>query len=551
MNKLLKSALWYLARGLPAFPCRPRDKKPLIKWEPYQRECPRIEQVEQWWKNAPEANVAIAMGRGMIAVDLDGDGAEGLLTARGICLPPEAPRVKTGNGWHVYLAVTERIENCTALLDTDGHKPQVDIRGDGGYVIAPPSVHENGNVYTWRVVPPVFPPPAAPESLLALIRAFKHPGHTEPHSDAPPKENQGWVADALRGVGDGKRDNTATRLAGYFVTRRIPEDVTKGILYGFADRCLPAFAHRDIDRIYASIAKTNERHGGQQEENQTQARPVTIQHVSESITEVRNIVAAGPQRTAQTPFPSLNTMLSGGFSSGELILLGGRPGTGKTAFALEMARSASKAGDTVLVVSREMIAAALTRRMLSQQGQIHASTLKTGRLLDWNRLDQASAALSALPIWLTDSALNVQDVELAIQAVPYHLDFLIVDYLQLMRAPINIRERRLQVENISQNLKTMAIRHEMPILCLSSLSRPAEGKDKRPTMGSLRESGELEHDADIVILLHREQGEEKTECMLVKNRDGETGMVNLIFRPEWVSFSELAEASEVPESWVH
>jgi replicative DNA helicase len=120
----------------------------------------------------------------------------------------------------------------------------------------------------------------------------------------------------------------------------------------------------------------------------------------------------------------------------------------------------------------------------------------------------------------------------------------IVDYLQLVAAPREVKDRRLQVEAVSLGLKTLALQHRIPLLCLSSVSRPAAGNPE-PSLSSLRESGELEHDADVVLLLHRpvEEGEEVV-CRIAKNRSGAVGKVSLTFRPAWVTFDERILAPE-------
>jgi len=140
----LAAAEQYLSRGWHPIPCRPREKVSVIRWRDYQDRAPTLAEVRQWWSAWPTANVAIVTGRGVVVVDLDGDGAEALLADHGIALPPDAPRVRTGHGEHVYLGCPEQIHNRAALFSTAGHKPQVDIRGDGGYVLAPPALHPTG-----------------------------------------------------------------------------------------------------------------------------------------------------------------------------------------------------------------------------------------------------------------------------------------------------------------------------------------------------------------------------------------------------------------------
>jgi replicative DNA helicase len=179
--------------------------------------------------------------------------------------------------------------------------------------------------------------------------------------------------------------------------------------------------------------------------------------------------------------------------------------------------------------------------MLAQAARVPAAALKSGRLGDgeWILVRDTLPKLKALPVWLTDRAVTLDEITTVVNgfAETPPLGLLVVDYLQLVRAPETIRDRRLQVEHVSQGLKELAVRHGIPVLCLSSLSRPpSEAKDKRPTLASLRESGELEHDADVVLFLHREPHEAETDLIVAKNRDGRVGIVPLLFQAESVAF---------------
>jgi replicative DNA helicase len=159
------------------------------------------------------------------------------------------------------------------------------------------------------------------------------------------------------------------------------------------------------------------------------------------------------------------------------------------------------------------------------------------------KLGPTITKLGSYPIWLLDEAVSLDEITAVVTGwrETTALGLLIVDYLQLVRAPRGIRERRLQVEHVSQALKTLAVQCQIPVLCLSSLARALDGaKEHRPTLASLRESGELEHDADVVLLLHREPRQSETECIVAKNRDGAVGLARLVFRPLFVSFAEAA-----------
>ena len=532
MTGCYDAAREYLAMGLHPIPAD--GKRPLVDWKGYQSEPPHADQVDEWWRRWPNANVGLVVGRGLIVVDLDGDGAEGLLHNASVALPKDAPRVRTGNGAHVYLSVAEPVGDRIGLLAAPGGKPQVDVRGIG-FVVAPPSVHPNGRRYEWEVPLSAEIPPAP----AALLRLLRQPKTTE--AQAPDRSGYGWVAEALGGVGKGLRDATCTKLAGYFIGKGIDrETVTALLAEGFARNCTPAFGAADVRKCVESIAR---KHGvtGDGE------RAITPAHLSAVLDALRSEIASGPRQTVPTPFPSLNDFLGGGFADGELVYLGARPGVGKTALGLEIARAAGKLKRSVLVVSREMVNVALARRLLAQEARVSASAIRSGRLQPGETygVDTAIPKLARLPIWMTDEAVSLGEITDLVTswAASPRLDLLIVDYLQLVRAPREIRERRLQVEAVSHTLKTLALQCKLAVLCLSSLARTKDerGKERMPTLSDLRESGELEHDADVVLLLHREPMKPETDCIVAKNRDGRVGRAHLMFRHEFVAFDEATE----------
>jgi hypothetical protein len=541
-NPFLQAALKYRQMGYHPIPCRPKDKIPLLSWKDFQTTMPTDEQIQSWWSRTPDANVALVLGRGTFAVDLDGgDDAEQLLANAGIALPPGAPRSRTGSGYHVFLTSYNAVPDRVGLLSTNGGKPQVDIRGVG-IVIAPPSVHPNGKVYEWIEPLMVVKPPHTPLNLVDLI------------ARAPVKEDSGtatwavqqsrfWVADALRGVGEGQRDQTCTRLAGYFLQKGIPEEAVTALLSeSFGRACVPPFSSRDVEKCVASIARRESVEGSD--------RAVAAKHISAVLNEFEESLSRGPSPTLPTPFPTLNHFLNGGFAPGELIFLGARPGVGKTALGLELARKAAqRAAGATLIISREMKNIALARRLVAQDSRIPASTLKRAELdksQQWSFV-QSLSRLRQLPLWFTDDVVSLDEILTLIHDMSTEtpLDLLVVDYLQLIRAPKSVKERRHQVEAVSQGLKTLALQYNMPVLCLSSLSRaPKDEKMRPPSLSDLRESGELEHDADVILLLHRQYHEQDTQCIVAKNRDGRLGTVQLNFRSEYVAFDEAAAQAE-------
>lgn len=537
-SALGEAALAYWELGLHPIPCMPKSKRPLVQWRPFQDQAPTREMVEGWWKDGPLCNIALVLGRGLFAVDLDGGpDAEALLHDRGIVLPSSAPRSKTASGYHVFLAADEPIPDSVGLLTgPTGGKPQVDIRGVG-VVIAPPSIHPSGVPYEWEV-PFVACDmvPRAPEGLLELIRQRRTPT-TQP---AGPKAGESWAIEALRGVGEGQRDAMCTRLAGYFLHRGLDAEMVEALLVGtFAANCQPPFPASDVRKCVRSIARREQVDGKEQ--------AVMAQPLAAVLDALMESMKAGPPAAVPVPFPTLERMLCGGFQAGELILLGARPGVGKTALALEFARCAARRDTSVLIISREMTNVALSRRMLAQDAHVNASRIRRTDFTEADRwaIKESLGRLRGLPIWLCDQAVSLAQIN-ALVAATTALGLLIVDYLQLVRAPAEIKERRHQVEAVSAGLKTLALQYRVPVLVLSSLSRPSDKSDRTPpTLASLRESGQLEHDADTILLLHRPYDTEETECIVAKNRDGRLGKINLYFRSEFVSFLEAEHQSEV------
>ncbi|MBI4240238.1 MAG: AAA family ATPase, partial [Candidatus Rokubacteria bacterium] len=260
---LLVTALDYHQRGWCPIPLRSRGKvenrkRPLLReWEPYQRSRPTEEEVRQWWRRWPDANVGLVTGAvsRMFALDLDGD-ADALLHANGITLP-ETPTSETGGGGrHVLFEHPGYpIPNGVKLLvgrATKGAKaPQVDVRGDGGYIVAPPSLHGSGRRYAWRIAP-TAPLAPAPPGLLELIRDR---ARDQGAAERPPDSS--WVVAALRGpVPEGQRNDTAARLAGHFLAKRYPEDEVAAVLELWArTACHPPMDLRELQTTVRSIAR--------------------------------------------------------------------------------------------------------------------------------------------------------------------------------------------------------------------------------------------------------------------------------------------------------
>ena len=244
-----------------------------------------------------------------------------------------------------------------------------------------------------------------------------------------------------------------------------------------------------------------------------------------------------------------------GLNRGELILIAARPGMGKTSIALNMAlHAALNEHQTVAVFSLEMSREQLVMRLLSRAALIPSQSLLTGQLSDqqWRDASDAAQALSATDIRIDDNpTLTVSDMNAQCRRVP-NLGLVVIDYLQLMQSAGSghswSNESRTQaVSDISRMLKIMAKELNVPVICLSQLSRANEARqDKRPMLSDLRESGAIEQDADVVIGLYRDgyynkesENPNLAEAIILKNRKGQTGTVELLWQPEYTSFTSI------------
>ena len=254
-----------------------------------------------------------------------------------------------------------------------------------------------------------------------------------------------------------------------------------------------------------------------------------------------------------TGFVDLDRTLTG-FHPSELILLAARPGMGKTSFALNILLHAGKySGKTVVFFSLEMSREQLANRLISSEAFLDNKKLMTGKLSadDWDKVTLASSSLAHTTIYIDDNpSLSVADMNAKCRRVD-NLGLVIIDYLQLMQSSGSGRsyagENRQQVvADISRALKIMAKELNVPVICLSQLSRAVESRtDKRPILSDLRESGAIEQDADSVMFLYREEyynqnTEEKgiAECIVAKNRHGETGAVKMQWIGQYQTFTD-------------
>jgi replicative DNA helicase len=253
-----------------------------------------------------------------------------------------------------------------------------------------------------------------------------------------------------------------------------------------------------------------------------------------------------------TGFVDLDEKTSG-LQKGDLVIVAARPAMGKTSLCLNIAQYASqRTGESVGLFSLEMAKEQLVLRMLCADARIDAHRLRTGNLQekDWARLAKAFAELSASKIFIDDSA-TLTPLEMRAKCrrlkAEHGLGLVIVDYLQLVSGPGRAENRQQEIASVSRSLKSLAKELSVPVVALSQLSRAPEARsDRRPQLSDLRESGSLEQDADVVMLIYREEEYKPTEenkgiaeINVAKQRNGPTGVVKLAFIKEFTRFENL------------
>ncbi len=255
-------------------------------------------------------------------------------------------------------------------------------------------------------------------------------------------------------------------------------------------------------------------------------------------------------------YPDLDKMTNG-FQLSDLVILAGRPSMGKTSLALNIARNA--AGEEfrhrVGIFSMEMSNYQLAMRLLTAEAKVDSHKVRQGTLTkrDWPKISKAAGVSSEAPIFIDDTAgLDILGLRSRIRRfkADHAIEMVIIDYLQLISGRARMESRQQEMSDLTRSLKGLARELDITIMALSQLSRAPEqrpGKDKRPIMSDLRESGAIEQDADVILFLYRpvvysraEEDQGKAELIIAKQRNGPTGTINLTFEAAFTKFESAA-----------
>jgi replicative DNA helicase len=257
-----------------------------------------------------------------------------------------------------------------------------------------------------------------------------------------------------------------------------------------------------------------------------------------------------------TGFSDLDS-LTNGLHPGQLVVIAARPGLGKSTVALDFARAASiKHGLASVFFSLEMTRNEITMRLLSAEARVPLHHMRTGSMSDddWNKLARKMSEVASAPLFIDDSPnMNMMEIRAKCRRLKqrHDLRLVVVDYLQLMSSGRRVESRQQEVAEFSRSLKLLAKELEVPVVALSQLNRgPEQRTDKRPMLADLRESGSIEQDSDVVMLLHREDAYEResprageADFIIAKHRNGPTAVVTVAFQGHYSRFVDMASSS--------
>lgn len=325
-------------------------------------------------------------------------------------------------------------------------------------------------------------------------------------------------------------------------------DAASEMLKNAADEELPADTIMD-----AAEQKIYNIRQGTKDNEPTRLSDIITNEVYDNLQKLTDPALAAEYKGIPTGFSLLDKYMTG-LNKSDLILIGARPAMGKTSFALNIARNvAVQAKKKVVFFSLEMGKEQLAQRILSTEARVESQKMRTGELTDddWQRIAQATVSLNEAELYFDDTAnITVPEMKARVRKMR-DVDCVIIDYLQLMQGTKRTDSRVQEVSEITRSLKLMAKDLKIPVITCSQLSRSTEGRGKshKPQLSDLRESGSIEQDADIVLMLYRESyydeeknetvvtNENKAQVIVAKNRHGGTGEIDLHWNGNYTMFS--------------
>lgn len=525
------AALYYAEQGWPVFPLAVREKIPLLRGgNGVKAATTDADQIIRWWTDHPDANIGLATGgpTGLYVVDVDGEDGEAALARYGAL--PLVPESTTGKGRHLLFTLPHG-RNTAGKLG-----PKIDTRGEGGYIVAPPSIHPDGRRYAWKVPPHKAIPqplPAAMEDALASVAG----------SIVPTDGARGSAVEVvLHGVTEGGRNQALTEYVGRLLAKGLRElevlELARGVN---ATKFAPPLPPAEVEAVVRSVAATHDRNRGGVRVIGSATEPQVVQPMAPvgfDTFEQMLDKASQPVDAMPTMWPTWNKacrMYGGGvgLARGWHVVVAGGAGVGKSLVALNLTAAALLGGHSVGWVSLEMSREQLLLRMLGIVTGQRLSQIEPGHQFDAELFAAASASfvervnLAGARLHMAERpSRDLTDVDrLMRDAVEAGCRLVVLDYLQLVSVS-GVPKMDEAMRQVSATLQSLAYRHNVNTLALSQFNRSTTGNaEQKPTIFGLMGGSSLENDADQIILLDHTSREKTAHAvtmnaLLEKNRHG-------------------------------
>ena len=475
-------------------------KRPIGKWKEYQSRIPTINEVNEWFTNYPDANIGILTGKVSNVFVLDVDGSAGEEHIKKMGGVPKTVETTTGRGRHLYFALPGNIEV------RNGANPELklDIRGNGGYVVAPPSKHCSGRNYAWvegRSIHDIKPT-VAPQWVIDFAVKKKTAPKKETVKETSninvvpagmPSSNNSSVELFKEGCSQGGRNDSATKFIGRWHRLGLTRDEIWELALSWNSRNKPPLDEQELAGVFTSIISCENK-------QVNKIDPTTF------LTSMDNIVKGFNVKDKKIQFAGdnlkeLQDKMGGGLIGGNLYLLGGVPSSGKTALSNNIADNLCLNGTPVIFFSYDDGKQELNCRTISRFTNIPIETLNNG-FINGNSQQALSNNQDLKNIFaikhIVNESIKVDDWDSIIDDIvgKYNVKPVIfIDYIKKLRTKKIYKEERLRMDAIVNALTNLAKSKDVPIIAISELNREAYRSGQVLSMAAFKETGSLEYEA--------------------------------------------------------
>ena len=495
--------------------------------------------MESWFSQWPDANIGIVTGQisGIVVFDLDSDHAVQYADDEGGF--PDTPKVKTGKGYHCYMRYPDFEVRNDVRKELD-----IDIRADGGYVVAPPSVHGSGRKYEWEDCSSILdiePAPCEPWMIDYLKSIMDKPPKPETKHKGDPKTPQDpsgtrktmaedEYTDLLKnGCQEGMRNQSATKLAGHLLAKGLSESEAWEILSQWNNKNTPPIDYSELRRTFDSIKKLESKNAKKEIE------------ITTFLDSEKRASAELDEHYVRVPFgldslQAMETKMNGGLVGGRLYILGGIPSSGKTGLTNNIADNICLADFPVLFFSYDDGLAELRYRTFSRfsgfdiedfnQVRVSKSDINGIFKTDEIRKITANKYIVQEMIKIEEWSKIVEKIKDRHKKAPV----IVIDYLRKLKSENNNSDERLRVDEILSNLTNLAKTYNTPIIAISELARDSYKSGQRLSMASFKESGSIEYEASwlgILAAVEEKNGEYtlKSNWERIIEQDGNVDLI--------------------------